>query len=81
VELHLVPATLFGGCAVVDCKIGICNQSASFHTGCLVGEYVALTGEKLNGTDMIALGLATHYSMSGVRFFLLYISCLKSRYF
>jgi 3-hydroxyisobutyryl-CoA hydrolase len=25
---------------------------------------VALTGEKLNGADMIALGLATHYSMS-----------------
>jgi 3-hydroxyisobutyryl-CoA hydrolase len=29
---------------------------------------VALTGEKLNGADMIALGLATHYSMSEVRY-------------
>lgn len=75
------PFYFIGGCAVVHCKIGICNQSASFHTGSLAGEYVALTGEKLNGTDMIALGLATHYSMSGVRFFLLYVSCLKSRYF
>lgn len=35
---------------------------------------MALTGEKLNGTDMIALGLATHYFMSGVRFFLIYVS-------
>jgi len=62
------PCYFIGGCAV-HCRIGICNQSASFHTGSLAGEYVALTGEKLNGTDMIALGLATHYSMSGVRFF------------
>ncbi|KAG1354490.1 putative 3-hydroxyisobutyryl-CoA hydrolase-like protein 2, mitochondrial [Cocos nucifera] len=28
------------------------------------GEYLALTGEGLNGIDMLAVGLATHYSMS-----------------
>ncbi|MCD9637689.1 hypothetical protein HAX54_021126 [Datura stramonium] len=27
------------------------------------GEYLALTGEKLNGVEMIACGLATHYSL------------------
>lgn len=70
------PCYFLGGCAVVYCKIGICNRFATFHTGSLAGEYVALTGEKLNGTDMIALGLATHYFMSGVRFFLIYVlSC------
>ncbi|PWZ55950.1 3-hydroxyisobutyryl-CoA hydrolase-like protein 2, mitochondrial [Zea mays] len=44
------------------------DAAASFYLSHLtghVGEYVALTGEKLNGTDMIALGLATHYFMSG----------------
>ncbi|KAJ8570784.1 hypothetical protein K7X08_037756 [Anisodus acutangulus] len=28
-----------------------------------IGEYLALTGEKLNGVEMIACGLATHYSL------------------
>ncbi|KZV28327.1 3-hydroxyisobutyryl-CoA hydrolase-like protein 2, mitochondrial-like [Dorcoceras hygrometricum] len=28
-----------------------------------LGEYLALTGEKLNGTEMMACGLATHYSL------------------
>ncbi|XP_062201260.1 small ribosomal subunit protein mS47-like [Phragmites australis] len=44
------------------------DAAASFYLSHLtghVGEYLALTGEKLNGADMIALGLATHYSMSG----------------
>nr|CAB3500197.1 unnamed protein product [Digitaria exilis] len=43
------------------------DAAASFYLSHLtghVGEYVALTGDKLNGTDMVALGLATHYSMS-----------------
>ncbi|CAN6305926.1 unnamed protein product, partial [Urochloa humidicola] len=43
------------------------DAAASFYLSHLtghVGEYVALTGDKLNGADMIALGLATHYSMS-----------------
>ncbi|XP_043807641.1 3-hydroxyisobutyryl-CoA hydrolase-like protein 2, mitochondrial isoform X2 [Manihot esculenta] len=31
--------------------------------GCL-GEYLALTGDKLNGVEMIACGLATHYSLN-----------------
>ncbi|XP_050220291.1 3-hydroxyisobutyryl-CoA hydrolase-like protein 2, mitochondrial [Mercurialis annua] len=31
--------------------------------GCL-GEYLALTGVKLNGAEMIACGLATHYSLN-----------------
>jgi len=30
------------------------------------GEYLALTGEKLNGAEMIACGLATHYTNSEV---------------
>ncbi|KAI8569264.1 hypothetical protein RHMOL_Rhmol02G0265300 [Rhododendron molle] len=29
-----------------------------------LGEYLALTGEKLNGVEMIACGLATHYSLN-----------------
>ncbi|KAL6906425.1 hypothetical protein ACP4OV_004026 [Aristida adscensionis] len=43
------------------------DAAASFYLSHLtghVGEYLALTGEKLTGADMIALGLATHYSMS-----------------
>ncbi|XP_073136047.1 small ribosomal subunit protein mS47 [Henckelia pumila] len=28
-----------------------------------LGEYLALTGEKLNGTEMMVCGLATHYSL------------------
>ncbi|XP_073302503.1 small ribosomal subunit protein mS47-like [Primulina huaijiensis] len=28
-----------------------------------LGEYLALTGEKLNGTEMMACCLATHYSL------------------
>ncbi|CAA0838316.1 3-hydroxyisobutyryl-CoA hydrolase-like protein 2-mitochondrial [Striga hermonthica] len=28
-----------------------------------LGEYLALTGEKLNGVEMMACGLATHYSL------------------
>lgn len=30
------------------------------------GEYLALTGEKLNGAEMMACGLATHYSLKEV---------------
>jgi len=30
------------------------------------GEYLALTGEKLNGVEMVTCGLATHYSSSAV---------------
>ncbi|KAJ4950671.1 hypothetical protein NE237_027503 [Protea cynaroides] len=29
-----------------------------------IGEYLGLTGEKLNGAEMLACGLATHYSLS-----------------
>ncbi|KAL6985160.1 3-hydroxyisobutyryl-CoA hydrolase [Sarracenia purpurea var. burkii] len=29
-----------------------------------LGEYLALTGEKLNGVEMIACGLATHYALN-----------------
>lgn len=43
--------------------------SAKFvlHHVLFAGEYLALTGEKLNGVEMIACGLATHYSLSAVR--------------
>ncbi|CAM0956255.1 unnamed protein product [Alopecurus aequalis] len=43
------------------------DAAASFYLSHLtghVGEYLAMTGEKLNGVDMVALGLATHYSMA-----------------
>lgn len=43
------------------------DAAASFYLSHLtgyVGEYLALTGERLNGVDMIAVGLATHHSMS-----------------
>lgn len=40
-----------------------------FLTRCVLfpsGEYLALTGEKLNGVEMIACGLATHYCLNAV---------------
>ncbi|KAH7687725.1 Enoyl-CoA hydratase/isomerase protein [Dioscorea alata] len=43
------------------------DAGASFYLSHLtghLGEYLALTGEKLNGVDMLAVGLATHFSMS-----------------
>ncbi|ONK55692.1 uncharacterized protein A4U43_C10F30 [Asparagus officinalis] len=43
------------------------DAAASFYLSHLtghVGEYLALTGERLDGVDMLAIGLATHYSMS-----------------
>nr|CAD1844873.1 unnamed protein product [Ananas comosus var. bracteatus] len=43
------------------------DAGASFYLSHLtghVGEYLALTGERLNGVDMLAVGLATHYAMS-----------------
>ncbi|WJX85834.1 3-hydroxyisobutyryl-CoA hydrolase [Trifolium repens] len=41
------------------------DAAASFYLSRLpghLGEYLALTGEKLNGVEMVACGLATHYS-------------------
>ncbi|XP_077234381.1 small ribosomal subunit protein mS47-like [Tasmannia lanceolata] len=43
------------------------DAGASFYLSHLpgyLGEYLALTGEKLNGVEMIACGLATHYSLN-----------------
>ncbi|KAL5794932.1 hypothetical protein ACOSP7_003526 [Xanthoceras sorbifolium] len=43
------------------------DAGASFYLSHLpghLGEYLALTGEKLNGAEMIACGLATHYTLS-----------------
>ncbi|PIN00247.1 Enoyl-CoA hydratase [Handroanthus impetiginosus] len=42
------------------------DSGASYYLSRLpgyLGEYLALTGEKLNGAEMMACGLATHYSM------------------
>ncbi|KAL8154713.1 3-hydroxyisobutyryl-CoA hydrolase-like protein 1, mitochondrial [Apium graveolens] len=42
------------------------DAGASFYLSRLsgyLGEYLALTGDKLNGAEMIACGLATHYSL------------------
>ncbi|KAJ8446477.1 hypothetical protein Cgig2_028444 [Carnegiea gigantea] len=43
------------------------DAGASFYLSRLpgyIGEYLALTGDKLNGVDMIACGLATHYCLN-----------------
>ncbi|XP_047321672.1 3-hydroxyisobutyryl-CoA hydrolase-like protein 2, mitochondrial [Impatiens glandulifera] len=43
------------------------DAGASFYLSRLpgyFGEFLALTGEKLNGVEMIACGLATHYSLN-----------------
>ncbi|KAK7382874.1 hypothetical protein VNO80_02006 [Phaseolus coccineus] len=43
------------------------DAAASFYLSHLpghLGEYLALTGEKLNGVEMVTCGLATHYSIS-----------------
>ncbi|KAM7513344.1 hypothetical protein LguiB_012219 [Lonicera macranthoides] len=43
------------------------DAGASFYLSRLpgyLGEYLALTGEKLNGVEMVACGLATHYSLN-----------------
>ncbi|KAL0545424.1 hypothetical protein IC582_015307 [Cucumis melo] len=43
------------------------DAGASFYLSRLpgyLGEYLALTGDKLNGVEMIACGLATHYSLN-----------------
>ncbi|KAK9068242.1 hypothetical protein SSX86_012353 [Deinandra increscens subsp. villosa] len=43
------------------------DAGASFHLSRLpgyLGEYLGLTGDRLNGVEMIACGLATHYSHS-----------------
>ncbi|PIN21919.1 Enoyl-CoA hydratase [Handroanthus impetiginosus] len=42
------------------------DAGASFYLSHLpgyLGEYLALTGEKLNGADMVSCGLATHFSL------------------
>ncbi|KAJ6995212.1 3-hydroxyisobutyryl-CoA hydrolase-like protein 2 [Populus alba x Populus x berolinensis] len=42
------------------------DAGASFYLSCLPGylrEYLALTGDKLNGVEMIACGLASHYAL------------------
>ncbi|GMP62013.1 hypothetical protein CsSME_00024277 [Camellia sinensis var. sinensis] len=43
------------------------DAGASFYLSHLpghLGEYLALTGDKLNGVELISCGLATHYSIS-----------------
>ncbi|KAJ0594953.1 putative 3-hydroxyisobutyryl-CoA hydrolase [Helianthus annuus] len=40
------------------------DAGASFHLSRLPGEFLGLTGSRLNGAEMIACGLATHYSHS-----------------
>ncbi|KAH7574039.1 hypothetical protein JRO89_XS03G0243400 [Xanthoceras sorbifolium] len=45
------------------------DAGASFYLSRLpgyLGEYLALTGEKLNGVEMIACGLATHFTLNAV---------------
>ncbi|KAI7752298.1 hypothetical protein M8C21_004650 [Ambrosia artemisiifolia] len=45
------------------------DAGASFHLSHLpgyLGEYMALTGDVLNGVEMVACGLATHYTLSAV---------------
>lgn len=54
---HILPSLSF-------LIIGV--QYDSYAYTVFAGEYLALTGERLNGVDMLAAGLATHYSMSAV---------------
>jgi 3-hydroxyisobutyryl-CoA hydrolase len=42
-------------------------QSAYHLLGSLLGEYLALTGARLNAKEMVAAGLATHFVLSEVR--------------
>ncbi|KAB1204699.1 3-hydroxyisobutyryl-CoA hydrolase-like protein 2, mitochondrial [Morella rubra] len=69
--------SLLGMFRVVTDKTVLCNPEtqmgfhpdagASFYLSRLpgyLGEYLALTGDKLNGVEMIACGLATHYSLN-----------------
>jgi 3-hydroxyisobutyryl-CoA hydrolase len=42
------------------------NQLIIFFAS-LLGEYLALTGARLNAKEMIAAGLATHFVLSEVR--------------
>lgn len=44
------------------------DAGASFYLSRLpgyLGEFLALTGEKLNGAELVGCGIATHYSLSG----------------
>ncbi|KAG1362201.1 hypothetical protein COCNU_10G004200 [Cocos nucifera] len=47
---------------VETCTMDRYKISSELHV--ITREYLALTGERLNGVDMLAVGLATHYSMS-----------------
>ncbi|OVA10316.1 Crotonase superfamily [Macleaya cordata] len=54
--------------ATPECQLGFHPEAgASYYLSRLpgyLGEYLALTGERLNGVEMIACGLATHYSLN-----------------
>ncbi|KAI3934121.1 hypothetical protein MKW92_044820 [Papaver armeniacum] len=54
--------------ATPECQLGFHpDAGGSYYLSRLpghLGEYLALTGERLNGVDMIACGLATHYILN-----------------
>ncbi|GKE52318.1 3-hydroxyisobutyryl-CoA hydrolase-like protein 2, mitochondrial, partial [Tanacetum coccineum] len=54
--------------AIPEVQMGFHPDSgASFYLSRLpgyLGEFLALTGEKLNGAELVACGLATHYSLN-----------------
>ncbi|KAF7825246.1 3-hydroxyisobutyryl-CoA hydrolase-like protein 1, mitochondrial [Senna tora] len=57
-----------GGCygwllSVLVIVVTTKNNGRGFMSSELLGEYLGLTGEKLNGAEMITCGLATHYTL------------------
>jgi len=52
------------------------SQKFIYFILCCTGEYLALTGDKLNGVEMIACRLATHYSLTAVCFSLCFHTSL-----
>jgi len=52
------------GIQILNCDILVFLKQFSVFS--CSGEYLALTGQKLNGVEMIACGLATHYCLNAV---------------
>lgn len=47
-------------------KKALCQGVANYVCACL-GEFLGLTGARLNGAELVASGLATHFVPSEVR--------------
>ncbi|CAN7137530.1 unnamed protein product [Brassica rapa subsp. narinosa] len=67
------------------------EASIGFHTNCgfsyihsrlpgHLGEFLALTGARLNGKELVAIGMATHFVPSAVSFFFFWNAFLSYKY-